>query len=76
MKNILGIALGILIICLEYQFACWLQGTINALIPHTEYYGIIHLATLIAHFLFFGSLYVYIFFVGIAFLGFGFLSRK
>ena len=75
MKNILGILLGVIIIYLEYQFACWLQGTVNALIPHNEYYGIIHLASLIAHFLFLGSLYVYIFLIGLGFLGIGFMSR-
>jgi|688.fasta_scaffold03804_20 hypothetical protein len=73
--KLLGILIGIIIIYFEYQFACWVQGNVNALIPHNEYYGIIHLATIVAHIFILGGIYLYVFILGLGLVGVSVFSR-
>jgi hypothetical protein len=73
--KLFGILIGIIIIYFEYQFSCWVQGSVNALIPHNEYYGIIHLATIVAHIFILGGLYVWVFVAGLSLVGFSIFSR-
>ncbi len=75
MKILIGFLVGALIIFLEYNFACWIQGSVNALIPHGEYYGIIHLATLFAHIFILGGIYVWLFVVSLGIIGFSLSSK-
>jgi len=75
MKILIGFLVGFLIIFLEYNFACWIQGSVNALIPRGEYYGIIHLATLIAHIFILGGIYIWLFVASLGIIGFSLSSK-
>lgn len=73
--RIFGILIGIVIIYFEYQFACWVQESVNAIIPKNEYYDIIHLATIVAHILVLGGVYVWFFIAGLSLVGLSIFSK-
>ena len=67
MKVFFGLIFAIFLIGIASIIFGWIQVGINTLIPHNEYYGIIHLASIIANICILGSVYVWLFLAGILF---------